>query len=448
MKTLFKAFQGLPTLSALVALLWLATLAAQAEDYTYITNNDTICITKYIGPGGDVSIPETITGLPVTTIASYAFAGCTNLTSITISQNVTNYFGDAFFYCTGLAAIYAHPLNPVFTSVAGVMFNKTKTVLVQYPMGRAGNYAIPDTVTAIGYTAFYSCSGLTDVTLPHGLTSIEDGAFEACPALTNLAVPGTVTNIGWNAFAGCTNLATITLPENMLALGGWAFYNCRRLTSVTIPEGVPAIEERTFYSCSSLTNVVIPQSAALIGEWAFYQCFALSSVTIPDPVTVIGRDAFCFCTNLETIIVGHGLQDLGEFAFAWCPRLTKIYFGGNRPGYNNPFLDDRDHPETRIYILPGTTWSGWSIWWGRPFAYWYLPNPEILDFAPTFDVHTNRFGFTISWATNASVVVEASTNLADSSWLPVSTNNLAYVWYFTDPDWTNYPARFYRVRSP
>jgi len=63
-------------------------------------------------------------------------------------------------------------------------------------------------------------------------------------------------------------------------------------------------------------------------------------------------------------------------------------------------------------------------------------------------VQTNRFGFIISWATNISVVVEAST-LTNPTWVPLQTNTLTGGWcYFSDPDWTNYPVRCYRLRSP
>lgn len=80
---------------------------------------------------------------------------------------------------------------------------------------------------------------------------------------------------------------------------------------------------------------------------------------------------------------------------------------------------------------------------------WFLPYPTILNFEPNFGIHTNRFNFSISWATNTSVVVEAATNLTNPAWSPVSTNALAGgTTYFSDPKWTNYPVRFYRLRSP
>ena len=89
MKTLLKAIQSLPTLSTLVALLCLAPVAAQAQ-YEYVTNNGTITITGYTGPGGDVTIPDTINGLPVRSIGESAFAGCTSLTNVIIGNSVTS----------------------------------------------------------------------------------------------------------------------------------------------------------------------------------------------------------------------------------------------------------------------------------------------------------------------------------------------------------------------
>jgi hypothetical protein len=101
-----------------------------------------------------------------------------------------------------------------------------------------------------------------------------------------------------------------------------------------------------------------------------------------------------------------------------------------------------------VYYLPGT--SGWDTTFaGVPTALWLLPYPMILDFEPGFGAQSSGFAFTISWATNYSVVVEASTNLATPDWQPVQTNALAAgVAYFSDSLWTNYSCRFYRLRSP
>jgi hypothetical protein len=98
-----------------------------------------------------------------------------------------------------------------------------------------------------------------------------------------------------------------------------------------------------------------------------------------------------------------------------------------------------------VYYLPGTT--GWgSTYAGLPTATWTLPYPLILN--GSLGVLSNQFAFTVSWATNASVVVEASADLNNPKWSPVITNALNNgVVNFTNPKWANYPSRFYRVRS-
>src|SRR5262249_35114705 len=100
-----------------------------------------------------------------------------------------------------------------------------------------------------------------------------------------------------------------------------------------------------------------------------------------------------------------------------------------------------------VYYLPGT--MGWgTTFGGLPTALWSLPYPVVLENGPYFGVQTNGFGFVISWATNLSVVVEASTNLANPAWIPVGTNSLSNgSSYFSDPNWTKYPSRFYRLRA-
>jgi len=121
-----------------------------------------------------------------------------------------------------------------------------------------------------------------------------------------------------------------------------------------------------------------------------------------------------------------------------------LYFEGNAPsvGGTNVFIADK----ATIYYLPGTV--GWgSTFAGIPTAVW-LPYPLILTSNRSFGVQTNQFGFTVSWATNLNVVVEAGTDLANPIWTPVQTNTLTSgSFYFSDPQWTNYPSRFYRIRG-
>ena len=106
------------------------------------------------------------------------------------------------------------------------------------------------------------------------------------------------------------------------------------------------------------------------------------------------------------------------------------------------FLDDNN---AIVYFLPGST--GWGVTFGgRPTALWL---PQIQTSDASFGVQTNQFGFNINWANDQVVVVEACTNLANPTWSLLQTNTLTGgSVYFSDPDWANHPARFYRIRSP
>ena len=155
--------------------------------------------------------------------------------------------------------------------------------------------------------------------------------------------------------------------------------------------------------------------------------------------------AFAGCTNLTNVTIPNSVYQHRWRAFDLCTSLTAVYFRGNAPSVDSACSDGADN--ATVYYLPGTT--GWNTTFGgRPTALWALPYPLILNIGPSFGVQTNGFGFIISWATNLSVVVEACTNLANPIWSPVSTNTLTGGWsYFSDPQWTNYPARFYRLCS-
>jgi hypothetical protein len=254
-----------------------------------------------------------------------------------------------------------------------------------------------------------------------------------------------VTSIGTWAFEDCTSLTSITIPNSITSIGDGAFIMCFRLTNVTIGNSITSIGDEAFAGCYSLANVPIGNGVTSIGRFAFYHCDGLTSVTIPDSVTSIGVEAFEWCIGLTNVTIGNHVTSLGGYAFYKCTRLTEACFRGNAPAIDSfAFYGDTN---VTVFYLPGTTSWG-STFSGRPTAPWYLPNPLILN-NPSFGVQTNGFGFIISWATNISVVVEACTNFTNPVWQPVQTNTLTDGWcYFSNPDWTNYPVRFYHLRSP
>ena len=176
-------------------------------------------------------------------------------------------------------------------------------------------------------------------------------------------------------------------------------------------------------------------------------------VTIPSttnglPVTSIGTAAFYYCTNLTTVTIPGSVTNIGEWAFESCTSLTSVCFNGNAPtvGMYTFYGDNK----AAGYYLPCNT--GWSTYLGEAGGgiRSVLWKPLIQVSGASFGVRNNQFGFNITWASDMVVVVEACTNLASRTWSPVAAIiTLADgASYFSDPQWTNYPARFYRLRSP
>src|SRR4029453_14297274 len=132
----------------LLPLLLVLTLpvAVQAQ-YHYLTKNGAITITEGNCFDGALPIPDTIEPLPVPSTGIAAFNGCTSLTSVTIPNSVTSIGVYAFSGCTSLSAITVEALNSFYSSIDGVLFNKSQTTLIQYPGGKAGSYTIPNSVT-------------------------------------------------------------------------------------------------------------------------------------------------------------------------------------------------------------------------------------------------------------------------------------------------------------
>lgn len=491
------------TVRLLPALLLLVLPVVAEAQFTYTTNNGVITLTKYTGPGGAVTIPSETNGWPVTTIGTSCFFNCSSLTSVTIPDSivsiqgwafgatgltnvtipngVTNIGNNVFYYCYSLRTIAVGAANPNYCSVDGVLFNKDQTILLQYPQGRGGNYTIPNSVISIGRGGFYYCSGLTTVTIPTNVSSIGSSAFSWCTNLTTVTIPASVTNMQSYAFAS-SGLTTVTIPTSITNILDDVFDECRSLTNVTIPNSVTRIGNWVFDGCTSLRAITvgaanpnycsvdgvlfnkdqtvlvaypagrsggytIPNTVTNIGTNAFCECDSLTSVMIPNSVRTIGYEAFQACSSLTNVTMAGPIASIGNLAFAYCYDLAALYFYGNAPTLGGSTVFNSSST-TIVYYLPGTT--GWSArFGGTPTSLWTLPYPLILNSGASFGVQTSGFGFTISWATNVPVVVEASTTLAPPGWAALQTcaltNGSAY---FSDPQWTNYPSRFYRLRSP
>lgn len=262
---------------------------------------------------GEIVIPSTYNGLPVTDIKSYAFDDYKNLTSITIPNSIINIGEYAFYNCTSITSI-----------------------------------VVPDSVLSIGKYAFYNCINLVSVKIGEGVTNIGYSCFNNCKSLEN---------VYWNA----ENVSDITTSSYIFLNAGisgegiafefgntvenipsYIFYtysssNAPKVISIKIGCSVDSLHKDIYDDCNDLksidvsddninfssvegvlfnkdktkilrfpvsktdTEYSIPSSVTSIGSSAFYNCANLKSIRIPDGVTVIEGNAFYGCTGLEKI---------------------------------------------------------------------------------------------------------------------------------------------------
>ena len=308
----------------------------------------------------------------VTSIGDSAFKGCTSLTSATIPDSVTSIGDSAFYSCTSLTSIEVSGNNKNYSSLDGVLFNKNKTELITYPLGKTDSeYAIPDSVTSIGDYAFKGCTSLTSATIPDSVASIGDSAFYSCTSLTNVTIPNSVTSIGDWAFFNCTSLTSIIIPNSVTSIGDSAFENCTSLTSIIIPNSVTSIGSSAFYNCKSLTKVdyngtvsqwksikgydnvskiikctdgivgngntvtidnlkykIYHDTASLVGYTDSPENLVISKNISYEGytlnVTSISESAFRGCTSLTSVTVPDSVTSIGDSAFYGCTNLTSI----------------------------------------------------------------------------------------------------------------------------
>ena len=371
----------------------------------------------------EISFPNT-----VTTIYDKAIANCEKLKYIYIPESVSNIESPLFHACNTVERINVDEDNQhLSTDERGVLFNKDKTVLYHYPPNNtATHYDIPETVTRIGYNAFYNsihlksvqmsdnvsiidnwafmfCESLETINLPKSLTKISGQCFDCCFSLTDVEIPENVTTIDYYAFSDCESFKTISIHKNVTSIATNAFNSCNGVETITVAPDNPIyhcennciIETATktlvrgcknsiiptdgsveriganaFYGTSSLTTIKIPDTVTKIGIYAFGGCDDLLAIEIPDTVTNIGYGLFDSCSRLKNVVLGKGITEIPELMFYRCYALSNIEIT------NEVKLIDRyafyrcyslanikiSNPECEIYASPDTIDSATTIY--------------------------------------------------------------------------------------
>jgi M6 family metalloprotease-like protein len=264
-------------------------VVAGTVSFEYTENENGIKLTQYTGTAGNVTIPETIGGKPVTAIESGTFTWIEYLKSVTIHDNINEIGNGAFGACRNLKEIIVDNNNSYYSSSDGVLFNKDKTKLITCPGGKTGKYIIPDSVNYIEYSAL-QCYSLTSISFPDSVIYIELNWLWECTNLAEIlvngsnenyaSVDGVLFNKDKTSLIFCPNGKTgkYIIPKDTVSIGEYAFYNCSNLTAIIISNTVTEIKSHSFYGCSNLKEIIIPDSINFIDSWAFIYCNNLSAV--------------------------------------------------------------------------------------------------------------------------------------------------------------------------
>ena len=251
---------------------------------------------------GDEEIKDLVIPNSVTCIERCAFWGCSGLTSVNIPSSVTSIGSSAFYGCSGLTAVHISDIG-AWCKISFVQSSNPLSLARHLFLNgeEVKDLEIPNSVTSIGSSAFYGCTGLTSVTIGNSVTSIGNGAFYNCSGLTSVNIGNGVTSIGSSAFSGCSGLTSLIFGNSLTSIGNNSFCECSGLTSVIFPNSVTDIGCEAFRGCSGLTSVTIPNSVTLIRDYSFGWCNALTSITIGSEVNTIGTQAFTNCPELTDV---------------------------------------------------------------------------------------------------------------------------------------------------
>ena len=341
----YGAFSGCDGLTSIKLPSNLQTLKYEA--FGYCENLQSVWIPKtiidgsyfngahYIGPFDGCGKLKSVTFADgITNIPAGLFAGCTGIESIEIPDTVTEILVSAF----ADSSIQSVKIGSGLTTISSYAFYSCKnlteinlpealTSIGQYAFSgciNLGTIEFPESLIEISYDAFSGCDGLTSIKLPSKITRIENNTFYGCSSMTTAELPEALKTIGEYAFYGCEALEGVVIPDKTYLIENDAFENCSALKSLKCGTGLRTIEYNAFCNCDALTEVALQEGVTTIGNNAFYDCDGLETIAIPNSVTSIGTSLFSGCEKLKNVTLGVGITQIPESMFYQCPKLESI----------------------------------------------------------------------------------------------------------------------------
>ncbi len=305
-----------------------------------------------------------------------ALGSCPNLTTVTIGSGLETIEAGAFSQSVKLTAINASAENNYFSSVDGVLFNKEKTEIVQYPSGKTGStYSIPDSVIKIRDGAFAQCSKLVSMVIPDCVIDLADSAFVNCYNLSEVTLGKGLKVLSNSVFENCKSLSAILIPERITSIDDFAFYGCTNLASINIEGEIEhlgryAFQNTAYYNTENnwennalyLANCLIgmdtsasgeyeiKNGTSTIGEYALSYCYEITSLKLPDTVKYICDNAFYCCEKLESVQIPKGVVSINKYAFFGCDALKTVSYNGTKTQWDSINIGAYNAPLTNADI--------------------------------------------------------------------------------------------------
>lgn len=324
-----------------------------------------------------ITIPDS-----VTSIGYEAFYGCSSLARISIGSGVTSIGSGAFSGCSSLTDVYLTDMDAwCRITFDNYMYNHNHS---STPMCQAENIylngekitsvTIPQGITAVQDDTFYGFRDLVTVTIPDSVTSIGESAFSGCSSLARITIPDSVTSIGERAFCGCSSLTGVTIPDSVTSIDVWAFLDCTSLQSIAIGSGVTSINGSSafaspFSGCDKLESVYITDMAAWCGiafesnganplyyaKNLYLNGAKVETLEIPEGVQAIAKNAFVNAACIKSVAIPKSLVGVAANAFTGCENIAKVYYAGSETEWKDLAISAGNDPLTNAQIFYNAT---------------------------------------------------------------------------------------------